>query len=135
MKEVYIIDGAKFCTFEQFVRHFSERVFNNPEAWHGDLDAFNDMLRGGFGTPSDGFILRWINSSASRQCLGYPATLLWLDRAIKRCHPSAIPHFRARQNSAQKGQGETLFDNLVDIIRIHCAGGDEEDDGVELELL
>ncbi len=32
------------------------------------------------------------------------------------------------------GEGETLFDILVDIIRVHGAGGDEADDGVELVL-
>src|SRR5437667_7339532 len=34
--------------------------------WQGNLDAFNDLLRGGFGTPEGGLILVWLNSEASR---------------------------------------------------------------------
>ncbi|MCP3977199.1 MAG: hypothetical protein GY720_22140 [bacterium] len=26
--------------------------------WGRNLDAFNDILRGGFGTPEDGFVVR-----------------------------------------------------------------------------
>jgi hypothetical protein len=30
--------------------------------------------------------------------------------------------------------GPTLFDWLVEVIQVHAAGGEEEDDGVELIL-
>ena len=36
------------------------------EEFNANLDAFNDMLRGGFGTPPGGFVLRWVNSARSR---------------------------------------------------------------------
>jgi hypothetical protein len=35
----------------------------------------NDILRGGFGTPDDGFTLRWKNHDISRQRLGYRETV------------------------------------------------------------
>jgi hypothetical protein len=41
--------------------------------WRGNLDAFNDILRGGFGTPEDGFVFRWLDAQRSRQALGDPA--------------------------------------------------------------
>jgi Barstar (barnase inhibitor) len=48
--------------------------------WGHNLDAFNDILRGGFGTLEGGFILRWKNSTVSRERLGYPETVRQLDR-------------------------------------------------------
>lgn len=39
------------------------------------LDAFNDILRGGFGTPEGGFVLRWARSEISRKNLSYPETV------------------------------------------------------------
>src|SRR5262245_39633780 len=49
-------------------------------AWGRNLDAFNDILRGGFGTPEGGFVLQWINSALSRERLGYPETVRRLTR-------------------------------------------------------
>jgi hypothetical protein len=36
---------------------------------------------------------------------------------------------------AQHGQGPTLFDEVVEIIRDHGPGGRECDDGITLELV
>ena len=54
-KRVYVINGAKFSSFEEFVNYFSEVVLEDWQ-WNGNLDAFNDILRGGFGTPVEGYI-------------------------------------------------------------------------------
>jgi hypothetical protein len=39
MKKVFIIDGV----------NFSDIVLEGKYAWNGNLDAFNDILFGGFG--------------------------------------------------------------------------------------
>ncbi len=52
----YEIDGSEFSTLEGFAEHFSARVLDG-DAWRGNPDAFNDILRGGFGTPEAGFCL------------------------------------------------------------------------------
>jgi RNAse (barnase) inhibitor barstar len=68
-KAVYEIDGCDFSNLEEFYDVISRVLI--PGAWWGrNLDAFNDILRGGFGTPDDGFVLHWKNSSVSRQRLG-----------------------------------------------------------------
>jgi len=97
-KPQYTIDGVEFSTLDEFAKLFSSRVLQT-HIWHGNLDAFNDILRGGFGTPEQGFILIWKNHKASRRRLG-----------------------------------DNLFDTLVEIIRTHGSGGEEEEDGVELIL-
>lgn len=57
---VYEIDGENFSTLEEFYDEVS-RVLVPGAAWGRNLDAFNDVLHGGFGTPEDGFIFRWRN--------------------------------------------------------------------------
>jgi RNAse (barnase) inhibitor barstar len=97
-KPQFTIDGIEFSTLDEFAKLFSSRILRIHE-WHGNLDAFNDILRGGFGTPEEGFVLIWKNHKASRRRLG-----------------------------------DKLFNTLVEIIRAHGLGGQEEEDGVELIL-
>lgn len=101
-KQIYEIDGARINSLEDFFAEVSHNIIPNAE-WGRNLDAFNDILRGGFGTPDEGFVIRWKNSALSRERLGY-------------------------------GQGSTIFDTIVEVIRHHGADGDESSDGVELEL-
>lgn len=56
----YEIDGARFSTLEEFFDEVS-RVLIPGVFWGHNLDAFNDILRGGFGTPEEGFSLVWRN--------------------------------------------------------------------------
>ncbi len=132
-KPVLDVDGAGFDTLDGFYDEVERKLI--PGAyWGRNLDAFNDILRGGFGTPEGGFVLRWVNSARSRASLGMPETIRFLEAKVRRCHPSNVAAVQADLEAARRGEGETLFDILVDIIRVHGAGGDEADDGVELEL-
>jgi RNAse (barnase) inhibitor barstar len=70
-KPIYEIDGSRFSTLERFYDEVSRVLLPGAE-WGHNLDAFNDILRGGFGTPDGGFILRWRNVGLSRERLGYP---------------------------------------------------------------
>jgi hypothetical protein len=54
-----------------FAEEFSTLL--SDYTWRGNLDAFNDILRGGFGTPDGGFTLRWEHSDLSRVRLGHAA--------------------------------------------------------------
>ena len=102
--------------------------------WGRNLDAFNDVLRGGFGTPPGGFTLRWKNSELSRQRLGYSETVRQLEDRLRHCHPSNRKNVENELKLARAGQGPTVFDWIVDIIRIHGTGGEEADDRVDLIL-
>jgi RNAse (barnase) inhibitor barstar len=68
-RPVLEIDGARFDDLEGFWDEVSERLIPGSP-WGRNLDAFNDVLRGGFGTPDGGFVLRWRNSARSRDALG-----------------------------------------------------------------
>lgn len=132
-KAVYEIDGRDFFTLEEFFEVVSRVLIPGAE-WGRNLDAFNDILRGGFGTPETGFILLWKNSAVSRERLGYPETVRQLDRRLTRCHPSNRQLLSDDLERARLGVGPTVFDWLVEIIEVHCTGGAEQADGLELAL-
>jgi hypothetical protein len=132
-KALYEIDGNDFSTLEEFYDVVT-RVLIPGAVWGHNLNAFNDILRGGFGTPEGGFVLRWTNSAVSRQRLGYPETVRQLERRMACCHPSNRKAVSEDLEKARQGTGPTVFDWLIEIIQVHCAGGQEEEDGVELQL-
>ena len=133
VKQRIEIDGTRFRSLEEFYDEVSERLI--PRAvWGQNLDAFNDILRGGFGTPEDGFVLVWRNHALSQDRLGYAETVRQLRRGLKSCHSSNIPSVRERLAAAEKGQGPTVFDRLIQIIRDHGPGGEQASDNVELVL-
>jgi RNAse (barnase) inhibitor barstar len=68
MTPVLIVDGTGFADLAGFAREFSKLL--DGYEWQGDLDAFDDILSGGFGTPESGFVLRWLHSELSRTRLG-----------------------------------------------------------------
>ena len=127
------LDGAAFDSLEGFYDEVSRKLIPGAE-WGRNLDAFNDILRGGFGGPETGFTIRWLSSARSRKVLGHEETARWIEARMKDCHPSNLPMFRERLAAARRGEGETLFDTLVEIIRIHGPGGREADDCIDLEL-
>jgi len=98
MKQEIVIDADRFTDFATFSDYFSQVALGGQYQWSGNLDAFNDILRGGFGTPEGGFVIVWRNHRKSREELG------------------------------------TKFDILLEVIREHGPGGDEEEDGIELRL-
>ncbi len=132
-KPVYEIDGARFGTLEGFFDEISRVVIPGAE-WGRNLDAFNDILRGGFGTPPEGFVLRWKRYALSREKLSYDETIRQLEASLRRCHPSSRRMLERQLTDARRHMGPTTCDLLVTIIREHGVGGREADDGVELVL-
>lgn len=132
-KRAYEIDGRDFATLEEFYEVVSQVLIPNA-AWGRNLDAFNDILRGGFGTPEEGFVLRWKNSQASRERLGYEETVRQLENRLTTCHSSNRQFVQNDLARAMTRVGPTVFDWLVEIIEIHCRGGLEAEDGLKLVL-
>jgi RNAse (barnase) inhibitor barstar len=129
----YEIDGTHFSTLEEFFDEVS-RVLIPDMFWGHNLDAFNDILRGGFGSPEGGFSLVWKNSDLSRQRLSYPETVRQLELRLAICHRSNKEHVAKQIESAKRHEGPTVFDWLVEIIGVHGPNGAEQEDHVELLL-
>ena len=129
---VLVVDGTRFSDLDGFAREFSRLL--NGYTWRGNLDALNDVLRGGYGTPDGGWILRWAASETSRAALGHAETARRLERLMPSVDPSNRAAFEARLDAARRGEGPTLFDEIVAIVREHGPGGSEAADGILLEL-
>jgi RNAse (barnase) inhibitor barstar len=99
MKPVYLIDGEKIHSLDDLYRALGEAI-NGPGGYFGsNLDALDDCLYGGFGTPEGGFVVEWQNSAASRARLIQTRT--WEEREW------------------------TDFELVVEIFRSHAAKGVE----------
>lgn len=132
MLSEYVIDGSQTVSLEAFFDQFSAVVLTEHRV--RNLNAFNDVLRGGFGTPDEGFILRWVNSATSRKLLGYAETVKLLELQLERCHPDNRQVIERDLVNARHGVGPTVFDWLIEIISVHGAGGEEAEDNVQLVL-
>jgi hypothetical protein len=128
----FVLDGTSFDDLAGFFTAIT-RTLSLP-GWGKNLDAFNDILRGGFGTPEGGFTLRWASSAISAQRLGWPETIRYTENKLTTCHPANIPRVQADLAAARRGQGHTLFDIITSIIRAHGPGGTEAQDNIHLIL-
>ena len=133
MKRAFELDGIRCDSLDHFYDEVT-RVLGLAK-WGRNLDALNDILRGGFGTPEGGFLLRWRNSDEARRMLGFGETLKFLERKLTRCHPTNVESTWADIAAVRRKEGPTLFDMLVEIIRDHGIGGKQAKDGVDLELV
>jgi RNAse (barnase) inhibitor barstar len=129
----YEIDGNRFSTLEGFFDEVT-RGLGLSSHCGGNLDAFDDALQGGFGTPEEGFTIRWKDHEVSKQRLGYSETVRQLKLRLERCHPTNRASVLRDLEMAQTRQGPTVFDWLLELIRDHGPGGKQEQDRVELLL-
>lgn len=134
MAKVYIIDGAQFGTLEELFEQIGRVLIPGAE-WRHNLNGFNDILRGEFGTPDDGFEIHWTQSEESRARLGYGDSVRQLELRLQRCHRSNRPSVSQYLADARNGIGSTVFDWIVETIEVHGAGGDEAEDNVRLDLM
>jgi RNAse (barnase) inhibitor barstar len=115
-KKEYVLEGSRIDSLERFYDEYAEHVIA-PHMYFGrNLDAFRDTLKGGFGTPDDGFIIRWKDSEVSRGNLGYPATIRYLEQKLQWCHPENREFVKSEIEDAKHGVGPTVFDTLLRIL-------------------
>ena len=77
MTKEIIIDGNNFSTLSEFYDEVENKLTKGLNWKIGrNLDAFNDVLRGGFGIHDDDepLIIRWMNSDKSKTDLGQSKT-------------------------------------------------------------
>jgi len=93
-KKTILLDGNEFSTLSSFYTA-AEKALTKDLGWHigKNLNAFNDVLRGGFGVHDyeEPIRLLWIHSAKNRK-----------DLAL-----------------AEAQAGKTLFELIVDIIEGH----------------
>lgn len=117
-----ILDGNKFETLAGFYDEVEHKMTKGLDWKIGrNLDAFNDVLRGGFGIHEheEPIVIRWINSEKSRSDLGKNETVKYTEQMLQNCHPDNIPWIKEELENLKNDEGTLLFDIIVEITRGH----------------
>lgn len=119
MQRELVIDGNHFDSLDGFYNEV-EHIFTKDLSWKTgrNFNAFNDVLRGGFGVHEYGepICIKWLHSAKSRKDLGYPATIQYYTRLLKTCHPGNAARVQSYLDETKRHKGPTLFDSIVEII-------------------
>jgi len=122
MKKRIIIDGSSIKDIETFYDEIN-RVLMSDEDWKlsCSLDAFSDLLYGGFGAikNKEQIELIWINSEKSRDALGRQVTKIYYEEKLKPDSPFNKKMFQEKLAALENGTGETYFDIILSIIAEH----------------
>ncbi|MGG0286000.1 hypothetical protein ABEY41_12950 [Peribacillus butanolivorans] len=107
-----------FRTLMDSVTIFSNVVLSGKYKWNGSLDAFNDILFGGFGDieVEEEYTIFWRNSVKSKIDLGYGETIIILNEMLKNCHPSNEEKVIKEIRDAKMNIGSTIFNWVEEII-------------------
>lgn len=121
-KQTIIINGENFSDLESFYDEI-DRVLTKDLDWQTghNLDAFNDLLRGGFGVYEyeEPIRLIWENFSKSKSDLGLEATKKWYERKISENKTENQQFFTDKLRQLTENNGQTLFDIILEIISEH----------------
>lgn len=87
--ETFTIDGNRFSDLEGFYSEIDKILTKNLDWKTGhNLNAYNDLLRGGFGVHEYGepIVLKWLNYEKSKRELGDALVLRILEITLNRNH-------------------------------------------------
>ncbi len=128
-RKTLIINADNFSDLEGFYCEIDNILTKNLGWKTGhNLDAFNDLLRGGFGVHEyeEPIKIIWKYFEKSKIDLGRNATIKYNEERISKVHPSNVQDVNSWLSELRKGEGETLCDVILDIINGH--------EHIELEL-
>jgi RNAse (barnase) inhibitor barstar len=112
-KKMTVINGSHFSNLEGFYEEVSQ-LFMKDEDWKiGTLDGFNDIL---YGIETD---ITWKNSQKSKKDLGFNLTKEFYENKIRKGKPFNIELIQQKLDELIDGNGQTLFEILIEIIESH----------------
>lgn len=121
-KQTIIINGDNFSDLESFYNEI-DQVLTKDLGWDTghNLDALNDLLRGGFGVYEyeEPIVLIWKNISKSKTDLGLELTKKWYERKIAENKVENQQFFKDKLKELNESNGQTLFDTIIEIISEH----------------
>lgn len=108
-----VINGSHFSNLEGFYEEVSQ-LFMKDEDWKvGTLDGFNDIL---YGVKTD---ITWKDSQKSKEDLGFTATKEFYENKIRIGKPFNVKLIQQKLDELIDGNGQTLFEILIEIIESH----------------
>ncbi len=114
----FVINSSNFDNLEGFYTHIYA-LMDWQEDWEPahNLDALNDVLYSGFG--AEPVTLIWEDFTKSENDLGITATQAFYQNKIKQGKPYNIDWAKEQLNALMTGEGQTLFEIIVEIIQSH----------------
>lgn len=117
-----ILEGKNIHDIPSFYKEIN-RVFMQNEDWElgESLDAFNDLLYGGFGILKDlsNIQLIWNSSKTCSQTLGYDTTKVYYLKKIEPGSPFNRAYHEQKLTELEAGNGRTYFQIILNIISEH----------------
>ncbi|MDA3613433.1 barstar family protein [Polluticaenibacter yanchengensis] len=122
MTNTIIINGNNIHDIQSFYQEIN-RVFMYGEDWQlgNSLDAFNDLLYGGYGTMKDHetTTIIWLAFEKNRLDLGYECTKDYYKQKLAQPELFNQKYFLDQLEALEDGKGQTYFDILAEIISEH----------------
>jgi RNAse (barnase) inhibitor barstar len=119
-KKTILLEGNEFSTLSSFYSAV-EKALTKDLGWHigRNLDAFSDVLGGGFGIHDyeEPIRLVWLHSVKSRKDLGWNETVKYLSAKLTTCHSSNAESVKKDLSLAKTHAGKPLFELILDIIK------------------
>ena len=138
MASEFIIDGTRFTNLQEFYDHVSSVLIPGLD-WGRHLDAFSDILFWPVPEAEMPYTLIWRHADLSRERLGHAEMARWLEGVLAErvefskggeraaiagwteedledLRTTFIPELEEQLAAAKRGEGQTLFDLLVEII-------------------
>ncbi|WP_457319788.1 ribonuclease inhibitor [Stenotrophomonas sp. P5_B8] len=117
-----VLEGGAIDGIASFYAEIN-RVFMPDEDWQlgPSLDALDDMLYGAYGALAGHTTvqLHWKDIAHSRRALGVAATRTWLQAKLDPAGPFNPGHVSAQLQALERGEGQTYFDIVMQIIAAH----------------
>lgn len=118
----FTIDGTQFNDLDSFYNEVEQKLTKDLDSKIGrNLDAFNDVLRGGFGAFDYEELIEviWIDSDKSKSNLSWTETIKYAESKLETCHESNVGYVKSELELIRRHKGQTLFDLLIEIIKEH----------------
>ncbi|MDF2930984.1 MAG: ribonuclease inhibitor [Chryseobacterium sp.] len=116
-----VINGSHFSNLEGFYEEVSNVLMKDVEWKVGTLDGFDDILYGGFGVFENNEELEivWKDSQKSKEDLGFDLTKEFYVNKIRQGKPFNVKLIQQKLDELIGGNGQTLFEILIEIIESH----------------
>ena len=117
-----VLDGSRFNDIPSFYEEVNRVFMEDADFKLGiSLDAFNDMLYGGYGAirGNEPVRLRWLDLEKSRGDLGVDATIAFYKAKLEQPEKFNPTWSRRKLEELERGEGQTYFDILLEIIGQH----------------
>ena len=116
------IEGNSINDIASFYEEIN-RVLMAGESWQigPSLDAFDDLLYGGYGTlqGAESIELIWHHIDHSSKALGYQATRAYYLDKLRPGSPFNKKLFAEKLGALEAGRGETYFESILAILADH----------------